>query len=168
MQRNGFRFYKQRINIVVLNTPFFYLVLRQKRTESGIFTIYKLDRFIKIKKKILGILFNNAKALYRQALFLVLINYYNYFNIFSKAESDLLLTIKNISNYYIYLQNSAQSEFLGFILLYKITLKEIKEAWRYILKNFKKGFIKPSLAAWAAFILFAKKFNRKLRFYINY
>jgi len=44
-------------------------------------------------------------------------------------------------------------------------LKVIKQ---YLIKNFNKGFIKPSQAPFTSPILFIKKPNRGLYFYINY
>jgi len=44
-------------------------------------------------------------------------------------------------------------------------LKAIKQ---YLIDNLDKGFIKPSQAPFASPILFIKKANRGLHFYINY
>jgi hypothetical protein len=38
----------------------------------------------------------------------------------------------------------------------------------YLIKNFKKGFIKPFNALYLFLILFIKKKDKSLRFYINY
>ncbi|CAL3962424.1 unnamed protein product [Diplocarpon coronariae] len=38
----------------------------------------------------------------------------------------------------------------------------------YLINNFNKGFIKASFALYAALVLFVKKANSSLRFYINY
>jgi hypothetical protein len=44
-------------------------------------------------------------------------------------------------------------------------LQKVKE---YLIKNLKKGFITPSKAPYASLILFTKKKDGGLRFYINY
>jgi hypothetical protein len=38
----------------------------------------------------------------------------------------------------------------------------------YLVENLKKGFIKPSNAAYSSPVLFIKKKDRSLRFYIDY
>ncbi|CAL3966757.1 unnamed protein product, partial [Diplocarpon coronariae] len=38
----------------------------------------------------------------------------------------------------------------------------------YLINNFNKGFIKASSAFYATLVLFIKKANSSLRFYINY
>jgi hypothetical protein len=38
----------------------------------------------------------------------------------------------------------------------------------YLVKNLKKGFIKPFNAIYLSLILFIKKKDKSLRFYINY
>jgi len=53
-------------------------------------------------------------------------------------------------------------------VLFSRAVTELLKICKYILENFAKRFIKPSLAAFAAPILFACKANKKLRFYINY
>ena len=94
--------------------------------------------------------------------------YSNYFNIFSKIKFNKLLKLKGASEYLIYFSNNKSQEFLGFAPFYKLILKELIKICKYVLENFAKGFIEPSSAAFAAFILFACKANRKLRFYVNY
>ena len=45
------------------------------------------------------------------------------------------------------------------------------ELWaikQYLIKNLYKGFIKASQAPFTALILFIKKYNGSLQFYINY
>jgi hypothetical protein len=46
--------------------------------------------------------------------------------------------------------------------------KELKVVKKYLTKNLDKGFIKPSQAPFVALILFVKKPDSLLRFYINY
>ena len=38
----------------------------------------------------------------------------------------------------------------------------------YLIKNLKKGFIKPSDSPFSSLVLFIKKKDNSLRFYINY
>ena len=111
---------------------------------------------------------NNKKVLRKKARKLVPNIYSNYFNIFSKIEFNKFPKLKGAGNHLIYFQNNKSQEFLNFAPLYKLTLKKLLKAYKYVLENLAKGFIKPSSAAFAAFILFAYKANKKLRFYVNY
>jgi hypothetical protein len=52
--------------------------------------------------------------------------------------------------------------------LYQQTTKELLVIKEYLIDNLDKGFIILSLAPFAASILFVKKPNRLLRFYVNY
>ena len=49
-----------------------------------------------------------------------------------------------------------------------MSLEELKATKEYLLNNLNKGFIKSSQAPFIALILFIKKLNSSLRFYINY
>ena len=49
-----------------------------------------------------------------------------------------------------------------------MSLEELKATKEYLLDNLDKGFIKSSQAPFIALVLFIKKPNSGLRFYINY
>jgi hypothetical protein len=57
---------------------------------------------------------------------------------------------------------------LGHSPLYWQTIEELLAIKEYLLENLDKGFIIPSLALFASPILFVKKPNRSLWFYIDY
>jgi hypothetical protein len=46
--------------------------------------------------------------------------------------------------------------------------KELEVVKKYLVKNLDKGFIKLSQALFIALVLFIKKLDRSLYFYINY
>jgi hypothetical protein len=46
--------------------------------------------------------------------------------------------------------------------------KELKVVKKYLVKNLDKGFIKPSQVLFIALVLFIKKLDGLLRFYIDY
>ena len=46
--------------------------------------------------------------------------------------------------------------------------KELKVVKKYLVKNLDKGFIKLSQVLFMALVLFVKKLDRSLYFYINY
>ena len=52
--------------------------------------------------------------------------------------------------------------------LYKMSTPELEEVRRYILKNIDKGFIILSNSPFASLILFIKKKDGSLRFYVDY
>ena len=142
--------------------------LDKKGAESDMFTFYKIDRNIEIRTESTNFLPDNKNALRKKARKLILDTYRDYLNIFSKAESDKFLKLRGAGNYLIYLQNGKGQELLGFAPLYKLILEKLLEARKYVLENLAKGFIKPSSAAFAVPILFARKANGKLRFCVNY
>jgi hypothetical protein len=61
-----------------------------------------------------------------------------------------------------------QENLLRFSLLYYISLAELKTVKEYLFNNFNKGFIVLSQALYTLSVLFVKKPNRGLQFYINY
>jgi hypothetical protein len=57
---------------------------------------------------------------------------------------------------------------LRYSLLYNQSIPELEATKKYISKNLLRGFIKASQAPFAAPILFTKKANRSLQFYIDF
>ena len=49
-----------------------------------------------------------------------------------------------------------------------MSAKELEVVKKYLIDNLDKGFIEPSQALFTALVLFVKKPNRSLCFYINY
>ena len=49
-----------------------------------------------------------------------------------------------------------------------MTTEELEEVKRYLTDNLSKGFIEPSQAPFTSPILFVKKANSSLRFYIDF
>ena len=52
--------------------------------------------------------------------------------------------------------------------IYLILSYKLKQVKKYLNKNLKKEFIILSKTLFASLILFAKKFNDELRFYVDY
>ena len=90
--------------------------------------------------------------------------YYNFINIFSKAELNKLFFLIKGYWYNINFKNAAKTnpKALGFPPLYKLIFEKIEKAKYYIVENLAKSFIKFSAAIWAALILFVWKANKKL------
>jgi len=91
-------------------------------------------------------------------------SYYNFENVFFKKQSNILPLYCKY-NYYIELEASNN---LGVFPIYKMTIEELLVIKTYILNNFHKGFIKYSQASFATPILFVKKPDNSLRFYIDF
>jgi hypothetical protein len=52
--------------------------------------------------------------------------------------------------------------------LYKMSTLELEKMREYLVENLRKGFIKPSDSLYSSLVLFVKKKDGSLRFYINY
>jgi hypothetical protein len=52
--------------------------------------------------------------------------------------------------------------------LYKISILELEKMREYLMENFKKGFIKPLNSLYLSLVLFVKKKDGSLHFYIDY
>ena len=94
-----------------------------------------------------------------------LVVYPNYLDIFLKAVLDTLPP-HWLYNHKIVLKKPEHN--LGFSPLYKITTKELQIVKQYLLNNLAKGFIKHSQAPYTALVLFVRKSNSRLHFYINF
>ena len=57
---------------------------------------------------------------------------------------------------------------LGYSPLYKMTNEELEIVKQYLINNLNKGFIAPSQAPFVAPVLFVRKANGSLRFYIDF
>ncbi len=93
--------------------------------------------------------------------------YQEYQDMALKAESNKLSPYQ-LYNHQIELKNRALTSDLKFYLLYCMLAEELKVVKKYLVKNLDKGFIKPSQALFIALVLFVKKPDRSLYFYINY
>ncbi len=71
-------------------------------------------------------------------------------------------------DHYIKLEKDTLTSDLKFHLLYHMLSKELKVVKKYLVKNLDKGFIKSSQALFIALVLFTKKPDRSLCFYINF
>ena len=83
---------------------------------------------------------------------------------FSKAASDKLPPHRP----YDHKITLERENDLGYSPLYKMTTAELEATKQYLLENLYKGFIKLSQVPHAILVLFVKKPNRGLRFYIDF
>jgi len=87
-------------------------------------------------------------------------------DVFSKAASDILPLYRPYDHKIKIKQGKENT--LSFSPLYKQFITKLQATKQYLINNLNKGFIKPSQAPFASPILFIKKPNGGLRFYINY
>jgi hypothetical protein len=83
---------------------------------------------------------------------------------FSKSKSDKL-PLHRLYNHKIKLKGDNT---LRYSLLYKITTAELKTIKKYLINNLNKGFIEASQALYTAPMLFVKKPDKSLQFYIDF
>lgn len=95
----------------------------------------------------------------------LLIKYHNkiYFQLFEAANK--LLPYRKESNHHIDLKGKIP---LRHAPLYRMFEEELALVKNYIYKNLQKGFIIVSLVPWFSPVLFVKKPEGRLHFYINY
>jgi len=96
----------------------------------------------------------------------LLCQYWKFKDIFSKAASDILLS-HWLYDYKIEIEQGKENT-LSFSPLYQQSIAELKATKQYLIEHLGKGFIEPSQAPFALPILFVKKPNGGLCFYINY
>ncbi|KFY69635.1 hypothetical protein V496_00074 [Pseudogymnoascus sp. VKM F-4515 (FW-2607)] len=87
-----------------------------------------------------------------------------YTDVFSKLESDRLPPHR-IYNHRIQLEAPLLNAFSP---LYQQGTEELRATKQYLIENLEKGFIENSNSPFASPILFVKKADSKLRFYIDY
>jgi hypothetical protein len=86
---------------------------------------------------------------------------------FSKEASNQLLS-HYTHNHKIQLKNTNSLNNIRYSLLYYYLTVKLKKIKRYITKNLNKGFINTNQALFVSLILFVKKKDNSLQFYINY
>ena len=95
----------------------------------------------------------------------VLVEYFDYSNIFSAENTAELLEYTGMNNHAIKLEESKQPPCDPIYSRGSVELETLKI---YIKTNLANGFIRSSISPTEALILFNRKPNRSLRFCINY
>ena len=103
--------------------------------------------------------------LFDKALTKILAEYSDYSNVFSAKNAAKLPENTGINKHATKLEENKQSSFGP---IYNLGLVELKTLKTFIKTNLAKGFIKPSKSPIRASILFDKKPDKSLRFYLNY
>ena len=94
------------------------------------------------------------------------LEYKDYIDIFSKAESNILL-LYWLYNYKIIFKNNNKKAF-KYNSLYKISFEKFEIIKKYIINNLYKGFIKSNQAPFVVPIFFIRKANGNLWFCIDF
>lgn len=90
--------------------------------------------------------------------------FHEFHDVFLKSASNELPP-HHLINHYITLEGEAKP---GYTLLYNMLKEELDLVRKFINENLSKGFITTSLAPFASPMLFVKKADGSLRFYVDY
>ena len=134
---------------------------------------YLCDSAIKYKKcyksyilKLIQI--NNVDVLiFRKMLNKLFVNYYNYVNVFDKSQADILFSHRFYNHKLEFAERINKNTLLK-SRIYLISNHKFKQIKKYLNEHLKKKFIILNYASFASFVLFIKKLNNELRFYVNY
>jgi hypothetical protein len=91
--------------------------------------------------------------------------YQEYADVFSKAAFNELPPHRPYDHF---IQLEGDTNFIKYTPLQYMSDEELQEVKRYLDDNLKKGFIITSAVKITSPILFVRKPNRGLRFYVNY
>ena len=94
-------------------------------------------------------------------------NYYNYTNVFDRSQTNIL----SLYRFYDHKLKFAERTDKNILLksrIYSISNHKFEQIKKYLNEYLKKRFIVFNHALFASFVLFTKKPNNELRFYVNY
>ena len=95
------------------------------------------------------------------------INYYNYVNVFDKSQANIL-SLYRFYDYKLKFAKRADKNILFKNRIYLILDYKLEQIKKYLNKHLKKKFIIFNYVLFASLVLFIKKSNNELRFYVNY
>ena len=95
------------------------------------------------------------------------IDYYNYINVFNKSQTNILSSYR-FYDYKLKFVKRANKNALFKSRIYSILDHKFEQVKKYLNEHLKKEFIVSSYASFASLVLFIKKLNKELRFYIDY
>ena len=95
------------------------------------------------------------------------INYYNYANVFDKSQADILFSHR-FYDYKLKFAKGADKNILFKNRIYSILNYKFEQIKKYLNEHLKKRFIIFNYVSFASPVLFAKKSNDELKFYVNY
>jgi hypothetical protein len=144
------------LDIVIINAEGFYFNFYKNNNELFGTSLYEIDRLIDERQNLL-VATEKKLAHVPEA-------YRDFIDIFLKTASDQLPPHRSY-NHKITLESN---NILKYSPLYKMFLEKLETLKQYFINNLEKDFIEPSQSPFAAPVLFIKKPNKGLRFYIDY
>ena len=111
---------------------------------------------------------NNIEILISQkVLNKLLIDYYNYVNVFDKSQTNILSSHR-FYDHKLKFVKGANKNALFKSRIYSISKHKLEQVKKYLNEHLKKKFIVSSHTSFASLILFVEKPNEELRFYVDY
>ena len=95
------------------------------------------------------------------------INYHNYANVFDRSQANILFSHR-FYNHKLKFAERANKNALFKNRIYSLSDHKFEQIKKYLNEHLRKGFIVFNYASFVSFILFIKKSNEDLRFYVNY
>ena len=157
------------IDICSISAAAFYINLKREQNELFITSLYEIDRELERRKETAPSPEDQqlGETELQQLRRSLPSKYQDVAKGFSKVDSDKLL-LHHSYDYKIKLERPESSQELGYSPLYYQLTQELEEVKRYLTENLDKGFIVLSQAPFASLVLFVKKPNGSLRFYIDF
>ena len=111
---------------------------------------------------------NNIKILISQKMLNKLsVNYDNYTNVFDKLKTNILPSHRSYNHKLKFAEN-VNKNVLSKSRIYLLSNHKFEQIKKYLNEHLRKEFIIFNHAPFAFFILFTKKSNKRLRFYVDY
>ena len=95
------------------------------------------------------------------------IDYHNYINVFDRSQTNILSSHR-FYNHKLKFIERANKNTLFKNRIYSILKHKLEQIKKYLNEHLKKEFIVSNYASFALFVLFTKKSNEELRFYVDY
>ena len=97
----------------------------------------------------------------------LLINYYNYANVFDKSQANISFS-NRLYNHKLKFVKRINKNALLKNRIYSILNHKFEQIKKYLNEFLKKEFIVFNYALFISLVLFIEKPNKRLRFYVNY
>ena len=106
-------------------------------------------------------------SLLKKMLNKLFINYYDYANVFDKSKTNVLSSYR-FYNHKLKFAKNVDKNALFKNRIYLLSNHKLEQIKKYLNEHLRKEFIIFNYASFTFLILFIKKSNEKLRFYVDY
>jgi hypothetical protein len=144
------------VEIYSITIVSFNILFRQKNVE--IFVVFIKNLQNQLKKQNSSTVSNSKTVISSE--------YHDFLNVFFKKKADILSLHKN-HDYRIKLEKDHKSDH-KYASFYNLSTNEFLLIKKYLKEHLNNNFIESSIACYASLILFAKKLNDELRFFVDY